>query len=330
MGTQAGTTTIAGVPAVLMAASRIWLVLAAAGTVWTLMGLLLVLAFGGTVPPQTYLPALALYVASAAVFVTCGVFAVLLGRGRTPARIILSAYVVILPALLIFRGGPPAGEVPWSQALLSPVGAAAVVAVAATVLMWLPPANAYFTRAGAHKPLTPADSQAPPDRVPRAVAASVWLLAVAGVIAALQAVLGLVLLVGAVGSGGNMTPALVLWLTLASVAAADLACARAVRRGKPFVRPIVSVIPPAGLSLLVLATLAGISSLPAGSPAASGGVLPAIFLTIASQGLPLIGGLVPAVLVWVPSAGRYFQRGAGDLPAATTGPGTAAPPPAPE
>ena len=42
------------------------------------MGLLFVLAFSGTVPPQTHLPALALYLASRAGFVTGVVIAVLM------------------------------------------------------------------------------------------------------------------------------------------------------------------------------------------------------------------------------------------------------------
>ncbi|AOT04201.1 hypothetical protein [Arthrobacter sp. U41] len=320
MDSKADTAARSGVPAVLTTCSWIWLVLGAAGTVWTLQGLLLVLAFSGMVPPQTYLPALVLYLASAAVFVTGGVFAVLLRRGRRLARIVLSAYALIIPALFIFRGGPPVGEVPWPAVLLSPVGAAGAAAVAVTVLMWLPAANAYFAAAGAHKSETAAAPELASDRVPTAVTASVWILVVGGVLAALQAALGLLLLADTMGSGGSTTPALVLWLTLASVAVADLACAGALRRGRAFVRPVVTVIPVAGLTLLVLATLAGLSSAAAGSPAATGGVLPAVFLTVFSQGLPLIGGLVPAVLLWLPSARRHFRRGAVVHPAGTAGP----------
>ncbi|HEX9086029.1 MAG TPA: hypothetical protein VF867_00700 [Arthrobacter sp.] len=319
MSTQADTATVADVPAVLTISSGIWLVLGALGTVWTLMGLLMVLAFSGMVAPQTYLPALALYLASGAVFVTAAVLAVLLRRGRRPARIVLSAYVVILPALLFLPGGPPPGGIPWQVVLLSPAGGVGMLAVAATVLMWLPPANAYFARRAAHSLETPANSEPPSRRVPRPVTAAGWILLVAGVVAALQAALGLVLFVSTLGSGGNTTPALVLWLTLAAAAAADLVCVNPVRRGKPFARPIVTVIPLAGLTLVVLATIAGVSSLPAGSPGAAGGLAPAIFLTVFSQGLPLLAGLVAAVLVWLPSARRYFRRGAEALPAGTTG-----------
>lgn len=312
-------TTRADVPAVLTISSGIWLVLGTAGTFWTLVGLLLVLAFSGTVPPQTYLPALALYLASGVAFVTGVVFAVLLRRGRRPARIVMSAYVVILPALLFYRGGPLPGEVPWQDVLLSPVGVAGILAVAATVLMWLPPANAYFARRAAQTLETPAGSGPPSGRAPRAVTAAVWILVVAGVVAAVQAVLGMILLVGTLGSGGNSTPALVLWLTLAAVAAADLACAGAVRGGKPFVRPVVTVIPLAGLTLVVLSTIAGYSSVYAGSPAATGGLPSAIFLTVFSQGLTLLGGLAAAGLVWLPSARRYFHRRSEELLAGTSG-----------
>lgn len=325
---DAAPTTSAAVPAVLTISSGIWLVIGAVGTLWTLMGLLMILAFGGMVAPETYLPALALSVASAAAFVAGAVFALLLRRGRRLARIVLSAYPVILPALFFARGGPSAGEVPWRDVLLSPIGAMGVVAVVATVLMWLPAANAYFTRSAAQTLETSAGSETPPYPVPPTVVASVWILVVAGVVAALQAVLGLVLLAGSIGSGGNTTPALVLWLTLASVAAADLACARAVRRGKPFVRPIVTLIPLAGLALVILATLAGLASLSAENPATPGGLLSGILLTVSTQGLPLIAGLVPAVLVWLPSAGRHFRRVAVAVPAGTGGLDTAPPPPA--
>lgn len=317
-----------GVPAVLTISAGIWLVLGAAGTLWTLMGLLMVLAFGGMVPPQTYLPALALYLASGAVFVSGVVFSVLLGRGRRIARRVLSAYVV-LPAVLYFRGGPPSVELPWRDVLLSPVGAAGVLAAAATVLMWLPPANAYF--AGSGEPTR--DRAAGPEplagRVPPAVTAAVWILVGSGVIAALESGLGLLLLWGTSGSGAATTPALVLYLTLASVAVANLACSAAVRRGRLFVRPLVTAIPLAGLILVVVAAFAASSSAPAGSPAAAGGLPSAVLLAVLSQGLPLIGGLVAALLVWLPSAGRYFRRGAGGVPASTTVADTAAPPSAP-
>jgi hypothetical protein len=322
-------TTLAGAPAVLIISSGIWLVLGAAGTLWTLMGLLMVLAFGGMVAPQTYLPALALYLASGTVFVSGVVLSVLLGRGRRIARLVLSGYVAIVPAVLYFRGGPPSVQLPWREVLLSPAGAAGLLAVLATVLMWLPPANAYFARADAHARETPAGSEHRTARVPPAVTAAVWILVGSGVIAALEAVLGLLLLWGTSGSGANTTPALVLYLTLASVAVANFACANAVRRGKLFVRPLVTTVPVAGLVLVVVAAVTASSSAPAGSPAAAGGPTSAILLAVLSQGLPLIGGLVAALLVWLPSAGLYFRRGGGVHPAATTVADTAAPPPAP-
>jgi hypothetical protein len=266
MSTPADNATIADVPAVLRISSGIWLVLGALGTLWTLMGLLMVLAFSGMVPPQTYLPALTLYLTSGAVFVTAVVFSVLLERGRRLARLVLSAYVVILPALLYFRGGPLPGEMPWREALLSPAGAVGGLAVAATVLMWLPPANTYVARSAAHTHGTPSGSSPPSDRVPSVVTAAVWTLVVAGGIAALEAVLGLLLLSESIGSDANTTPALVLYLTLASAAVANLICARAVRRGKLFVRPVVTVIP-AGLILLAL-PLSPLT-VPAGSPTAA-------------------------------------------------------------
>lgn len=303
MGTTVDTERATDVPAVLAVSSGIWLLLAGLGTLWSLLGLLIVLAFGGMVVPQVYLPALVLYVASGAVFLTGGALSLLLRRGRRPARMGLSLYVVLLPVLLLFHGGPPSGEVPWRDVMLSPAGAAGVLAVAATVLMWLPPANAYFARHAARPLEEPAGSVPPSGRIPRAVTAAAWILVVAGVVAALQAVLVLMLVVLA----GNPAPALVLWLTLAAVAAADLACVRAVRHGRPFVRPVVAVIPLAGLALVVLAAVAGVSSPTAGSPAFAGGLGSAIILTVLSQGLPLIGGLVPAVLVWLPSARRHFR-----------------------
>lgn len=317
MTTEPDTATAAmsGAPAVLKTSSSIWLVLGVAGTVWALMGLLIVLAFGGMVPPQTYLPALALYAAGEAVFVAGSALSVLLRRGSRLARLVLSAYAVIIPAFFYVRGGPSAGDMPWQALLLSPVGAVVAAAVAATVFMWLPPANAYVARGGAQRLGSPAASELPP----QTVVASVWILVVAGALAALQALLGLALLAGTIGSGGNATPALVLWLTLALVAAADLACARAVQRGKPAVRPVVTVIPLAGLVLVVLATLGGYSSISSESPAAAGGVLSMLLLTVLSEGLPLIGGMVPAVLVWLPAARRYFHRGAEVLPADAIG-----------
>lgn len=335
MATPANDAPGTGRPAVLTISSGIWLILGAAGTLWTLMGLLMVLAFGGMVPPQTYLPALALYLASGAMFVSCVVFSVLLGQGRRIARLALSAYTVVLPAVLYFRGGPPSVELPWREVLLSPAGAAGMLAAAATVLMWLPPANAYFA-AGGGGPTgeTAAGPEPPAGRVPPAVTAAVWILVGSGVIAALEAVLGLLLLWGTSGSGAATTPALVLYLTLASVAVANLACSAAVRRGKLFVRPLVTAIPLAGLVLVVVAAFAASSSAPAGSPAAAGGLPSAVLLAVLSQGLPLIGGLVAALLVWLPSAGRYFRRGAGGVPAGTAAAGstvadTAAPPSAP-
>lgn len=322
MGTPAENTTTAGVPAVLAISAGIWLVLGAAGTLLSLMGLLIILAFGGMVGPQTYLPALALYLASGAVSVTGVLFSVFLRRGRRPARVVLSGYAVVLSVFLYypyFPGGPPAAEVPWQLALISPAGAAVIAAVAATVLMWLPPANAYFARAGAPARETPAGSETASGRVPPAVTAAVWILVVSGVIAALEAVMGLLLLSGSLGSDTNLTPGLLLYLTLAAAAVGYLACAGAVRRGKLFVRPVVTLIPLAGLGLVALASIAAFSAASAGSPAAAGGLPAAILLAVLSQGLPLIGGLVAAVLIWLPPARRYFRRGAAVLPAGTSG-----------
>lgn len=314
MSTPADTAAIADVPAVLRISSGIWLVLGSLGTLWTLTGLLMVLAFSGMVAPQTYLPALTLYLASGVVFVTAVVLSILLGRGRRLARLVLSAYLVILPALLYFRGGPFPAGMPWRDALLSPAGAVGGLAVVATVLMWLPPASKYIARSGAYPRATPSGSEPPPDRVPSIVTAAVWTLVVSGGIAALEAVLGLLLLSESIGSDAKTTPALLLYLTLASAAVAYFTCARAVRRGKPFVRPVVTVIPLVGLIVVVLATVAAFSNVPAGSPTAAAGLPAAIFLTVFSQGLPLVGGLVAAALVWLPSARRYFGRVAEVLP----------------
>ncbi|MDI3213359.1 hypothetical protein [Arthrobacter sp. AL12] len=176
MSTPADTAAIADVPAVLRISSGIWLVLGSLGTLWTLTGLLMVLAFSGMVAPQTYLPE-------------------------------------------------------------------------------------------------------------------------------------------SIGSDAKTAPALVLYLTLASAAGAYFTCARAVRRGKPFVRPVITVIPLVGLIVVVLATVAAFSNVSARSPTAAAGLLAAIFLTVFSQGLPLAGGLVAAALVWLPSARRYFRRVAEVLPA---------------
>ncbi|MDN4644517.1 hypothetical protein [Arthrobacter sp. PsM3] len=111
-----------------------------------------------------------------------------------------------------------------------------------------------------------------------------------------------------------------LYLTLASAAVANLACAMAVRREKPVVRRVATAIPAVGLTHVVLATIAAYLNVPAGSAVAEAGVLTAILLTAFSQGLPLLGSLAAAVLLWRPSAGRYFRRGAGVLPAGTIGP----------
>ena len=315
MSTPADTPAIADVPAVLRISSGIWLVLGSLGTLWTLTGLLMVLAFSGMVAPQTYLPALTLYLASGVVFVTAVVLSMLLGRGRRLARLILSAYVVILPALLYFRGGPFPGGMPWREALLSPAGAVGGLAVVATVLMWLPPASTYIACSAAHTRATPSGSEPPSDRVPSVVTAAVWTLVVSGGIAALEAVLGLLLLSESIGSDAQTAPALVLYLTLASAAVAYFTCAWAVRRGKPFVRPVITVIPLVGLIVVVLATVAAFSNVPAGSPTAAAGLPAAIFLTVFSQGLPLAGGVVAAALVWLPYARRYFRRVAEVLPA---------------
>ncbi|KUM37627.1 hypothetical protein AR539_10340 [Arthrobacter sp. EPSL27] len=314
-------------PAVLKIAAGIWLLLGGIGTVWTLMGLLMVLAFGGMVAPATYLPALALYLASGAVFVTGLVLAALLRRGARWARIVLTALAVILPALLFVRGRPSVGEVPWQQVLLSPVGGAGLAAVAATVLMWLPPSNRFFALRAVSLAETPAASR--PGGMPQPVAAAAWILLVAGIVAALQAALGLALLAGFWDPSVNGIPALVLWLTLAAVAVADIACAREVRRGKPFVRPLVTIIPPAGLGLIGLAAVAGTLSLDPGNPPAPGGLGAAVLLAVLTQGLPLIAGLVAAVLVWLPASGPHFRTGGEAVPAAPAGPGQAALPPAP-
>lgn len=319
----------ANVPVVLTISAAVWLSLGALGTLWSLLGLLIVLAFGGTIPVATYLPALALNLGGVAVFVAAGVLSVLLGRGVRPARLVLTIFALILPAVIFFRGGPPVGEVPWAQVLLSPVGAVCAAAVAATVLMWLPAANRYLARRKAPLP-KPQDSSGPgSSRLPGPVTAAVWILVVCGVIAALQAVLGMTLLAGTLGSGANTTPALLLWLTLAAVAAADLFCARAVRRAKPFSRPVVTVVPLAGFGLMVLATLAGVSSMsPAGTP--PGGLPGAVLLTVLSQGLPLIGGAVAAVLVWLPASRLQFRSGNSILPADPSGADRAPLPPARE
>ncbi|MDQ0756715.1 hypothetical protein [Arthrobacter sp. B3I4] len=295
------------VPVVLRISAAVWLFLGILGTLWSLMGLLIVLAFGGTIPVATYLPALALSLGSEAVFVAAGVLSVLLGRGVRPARLVLTLFALILPAVIFFRGGPPVGEVPWAQVLLSPVGAVCAGALAATVLMWLPPAHRYLARRRAGLPEPPASSGAGSGRLPWPLAGAVWLLVVSGVIAALQAVLGMTLLAGTLGSGANPAPALLLWLTLAAAAAADLVCARAVRRAKPFSRYIVTVIPLAGLGLMVLATLAGVSSMSPGSTP-PGGLPGAVLLTVLSQGLPLLGGAAAAVLVWLPASRLHFRN----------------------
>ena len=172
--------------------------------------------------------------------------------------------------------------------------------------MWLPPANAYIARGGARTPETP-------DLVPSVVTAAVWILVVSGVIAALEAALG------TESIDANTTPALVLFLTLASVAVVNLACAWAVRRGKPSVRPVLTAISLAGLALVVAATVAEYSKEPAGSLWAAAGLPAVILLTIFSQGLPVVGSLAAAVLVWLPSARRHFGRGAAVVPAGTSG-----------
>jgi len=68
-----------------------------------------------------------------------------------------------------------------------------------------------------------------------------------------------------------------------------------------------------------VATIAAYSSASAGSSWSAVGLPTAIFLTIFSQGLPVVEGLAAAVLVWLPSARRYFHRGAEVLPAVTSG-----------
>ncbi|MDN4644516.1 hypothetical protein [Arthrobacter sp. PsM3] len=113
----------------------------------------------------------------------------LLKQGRRPARIVLSAYTVILPALFYWQGDPSATAVPWWEALLSTVGAVVVIAVLATVLMWLPPANAYFAAGGAPALEATAGSAAS-GRLPAAVLAAVRILVASGIVAALEAALG--------------------------------------------------------------------------------------------------------------------------------------------
>ncbi|MET3952035.1 hypothetical protein [Arthrobacter sp. UYEF36] len=71
--------------------------------------------------------------------------------------------------------------------------------------------------------------------------------------------------------------------------------------------------------MVVLATVAAFSSASAGSRPAAGGLPAAIFLTIFSQGLPVLGGLAAAGLIWLPSARRHFRRSAAVPPAGTTG-----------
>lgn len=322
MGTPADTDTTANRPAVLAISSQLWLLLGALGTLWALTRLMLVTVMGGMVAPETYLPTLALYLANGAVFVACVVFSKLLERGRRLARLVLSAYVVILPALLYIpdlMAGPPAGGMPERDLLLSPASAAVVLAAAATVLMWLPPANAYVARGGVRALETPDGSGAASDREPSVVTAAVAVLVIFGVIAALEAALGLLLLTESIGSDAKTTPALVLFLTLGFVAVGNLACAWAVRRGKPSVRPVLTVISVAGLVLVVLATVAAFSNVPASDPWAEAGLPTVILLTVFSQGLPVVGSLVAVLLIWLPSARRHFRRSAEVLPAGTGG-----------
>lgn len=315
MGTPTGTATKAKSPAVLAASSQLWLILGALGLLWTLTRLLMVMVMGGMLEPETLLPTLALYLANGAVFVACIVFSHLLLRGRRLARRVLSAYVVILPALLylpdLLAGPAPAG-MPEREVLFSPASAAVVLAVAATALMWLPPANAYIERGGANTLETP-------DRVPAVITAAVWTLVISGTIAALEATLGLLLLTESIGSDAKTTPALVLFVTLACVAVANFACTWAVRRGKPSVRPVLTVISLAGLVMVVLATVAAYSNLPAGGSWAAAGLPAAILLTVFSQGLPVVGALAAAALLWMPSARRHFHRGEVAVPAGTSG-----------
>lgn len=320
MGTPADTATTANRPAVLAISAQLWLILGTLGALWTLSRLLLMMVMGGLLAPEAYLPTLLLYLANGAVFVACIVFAQLLGQGRRLARLVLSAYVVILPALLYIpdlAAGPPAAGMPERDVLLSPASAAVVLAVAATVLMWLPPANAYVARGGARTLETPDGAQAASVSVPPAVRAAVVILMVSGVIAALEAVAGLLLLTESIGTDAKTTPALVLFLTLAAVAVGNLACAWAVRRGKPSVRPVLTVISVAGLVLVVLATVGAFSNVRAGDPWAEAGLPALILMTVFSQGLPVVGCLAAAVLIWLPSARRHFRRGAVVHPAGT-------------
>lgn len=324
MESPIGTGTNATSPAVLFISSVIWRIIGVLGTLWSLLRLLLVMVMGGMVGPETYLATLALYLASGAAFVGCIVFAGFLGRGRRTGRLVLSAYVVILPGLLFYPyliggqpadGGMPSAGTPWREALLSPGGAAVLLAVAATVLMWLPPASAYMARVGARTPEAPDGPAAAPDRAPTAATAAVWVLAISGVVAALEAVLGLLLLTESFGSAAKTTPALVLYLTLAALAVGSLACAWAIRRGRPAVRPVLTVISLAGLILVLLATVAAYSNVSAGGPWAAAGLPAVILMTVFSQGLPVIGALAAAVLVWLPSARRHFRRGVEAVPA---------------
>lgn len=318
MATKADTATNTGVPAVLTISSGIWQVFGAVGAVWSLLRLLLLQVMGGMLEPEAYLPTLAVYIAGGAVSVTGIVCSVLLKKGGRPARIVLSAYVVIVPVFVSLLGDPSAGSVPGWESLLSTVGAVVVIAGLATVLMWLPPANAYFAAGGARTLEAPAGSAAS-DRVPPTVTVAVRILVASGAFAALEAGLGLLLLSESIGTDAKTTPALVLYLTLASAAVANFACAMAVRRGKPFVRAVVTAIPAVGLTLVVLATIAAYSNVPAGSAVAEAGVLAAILLTVFSQGLPLLGSLAAAILLWLPSARRFFRPGAEAHPAGTSG-----------
>lgn len=320
MGTPAETATNANRPAVLAISSQLWLVLGVLGTLWTLSRLLLIMVMGGMLAPEAYLPALMLYLANGAVFVACIVFARLLGQGRRRARLALSAYVVVLPALLYIPdlvAGPAPGGMPERDLLLSPASAAVMLAAAATVLMWLPPANAYVARGGARALETPDGSEAASVNVPPAVRAAVVILVISGVVAALEAVLGLLLLTESIGTDAQTTPALVLFLTLGFVAAGNLACAWAVRRRKPSVRPVLTVISVAGLVLVVLAAVGAFSNVSAGDPWAEAGLPAMILMTVFSQGLPVVGSLAAAVLIWLPSARRHFRRGAVVHPAGT-------------
>lgn len=295
------------VPPAVRVSSTIWLLIGVLGTVSACANLLLILAFSGLVGPGTYFPPLLFYVVNAVGAVAAGVLALLMRQGRWWPRVFLTAYPASIPVLFLLPGGPAVGGIPWPQLLMSPLSAVIVAVVVASVLMWLPSASQYFNRTAVGLPdgVLPGSATRAAG-MPASIEASLWVLFVAGIVAGLQALLGLVFV--AAMSGSVSAPALALWLTLAVVAAADVVCALQVRRRRRWVRPAVTLLPVIGLIAIVLAVITGMASPPPGNPTPGGGVLPMVFATILAQGLSLIAGLVPAVLVWVPSARGYLHR----------------------